>query len=146
MNEERQYREIRDVSASLATRLIEAATRKAEEIGKPMVIAIVDQGGNLKEFLRMDGAPLLSVEIAENKAYTAAAFGISTGTWFNFIKDDEPLALGIPHTPRLVIFPGGFPIQIDGSVVGGFGVSGGHYSDDSTVAVAALEACGLVAE
>jgi uncharacterized protein GlcG (DUF336 family) len=146
MTEESQYREIRDVSASFATRLIEAATRKAEEIGKPMVIAIVDQGGNLKEFLRMDGAPLLSVGIAENKAYTAVAFGISTGTWFNFIKDDGPLALGIPHTPRLVVFPGGFPIRIDGSVVGGLGVSGGHYSDDASVAVAALEACGLVAE
>jgi uncharacterized protein GlcG (DUF336 family) len=146
MSEDMNYREVRDVSASFATRLIEAAKRKAEEIGKPMVIAIVDQAGNLKEFLRMDGAPLLSIEIATNKAYTAAAFGISTGTWFNFIKDDAPLALGIPHTPRLVIFPGGFPIQVDGSVVGGIGVSGGHYSDDSTVAVAALEACGLVAE
>jgi uncharacterized protein GlcG (DUF336 family) len=146
MSEDTSYREIRDVSASFASRLIAAAKAKADEIGKPMVIAVVDQAGNLKEFLRMDGAPLLSIEIAENKAYTAAAFGISTGTWFNFIKDDEPLALGIPHTPRLVIFPGGFPIQIDGSIVGGIGVSGGHYSDDATVASAALEACGLVAQ
>jgi len=146
MSEDKQYQESRDVSTSLAARLIDAASKKADEIGKPMVIAIVDQGGNLKEFRRMDGAPLLSVEIAKNKAYTAAAFGISTGTWFNFIKDDEPLALGIPHTPRLVVFPGGYPIQVDGSVVGGIGVSGGHYSDDSAVATAALEACGLVAE
>ncbi|HVB52092.1 MAG TPA: heme-binding protein [Acidimicrobiales bacterium] len=146
MSEDMQYRECRDVSATFAARLVEAAMRKAEEIGKPMVIAIVDQGGVLKEFRRMDGAPLLSVEIAKNKAYTAAAFGISTGTWFDFIQNDEPLALGIPHTPGLIVYAGGYPIRIDGFVVGGIGVSGGHYSDDAQVAAAALEACGLVAQ
>jgi uncharacterized protein GlcG (DUF336 family) len=93
----------------------------------------------------MDGAPLLSVEIAQNKAYTAAAFGLATHAWFDFIKGDEPLRLGIVHTERLVTFGGGFPIVVDGEVIGAIGVSGGHYTDDMKVAQAALDSAGLPA-
>jgi len=91
----------------------------------------------------MDGAPLLSVQIAQDKAYSAAAFGMPTDQWYEFIKDDGPLLHGIVHTPRLTIFGGGFPILDDGQVVGGVGVSGGHYSDDMEVAKAALDRVGL---
>ena len=62
-----------------------------------------------------------------------------THAWHDFIKDDPPLAAGAPTgIDRLVIFGGGFPISVDGNVVGGIGVSGGHYSEDSDVAEAAL--------
>jgi uncharacterized protein GlcG (DUF336 family) len=105
-----------------------------------MVIAVVDEGGVLKAFSRMDGAPLLSVEIAKDKAYTAVAFGIPTHEWFNFIKDDPPLLHGITKTPRLIVFGGGYPIQSEGSVIGAVGVSGGHYSQDMQVAEAGLAA------
>jgi uncharacterized protein GlcG (DUF336 family) len=128
------------VSQAAADKLIEAATAKASAMGLSMVIAIVDQGGALKAFRRMDGAPLLSVEIAENKAYTAAAYKIPTHVWHDFIKNDPPLLHGIVHTPRLVTFGGGYPIQVGGAVVGGIGVSGGHYSQDQEVAEAALAA------
>jgi uncharacterized protein GlcG (DUF336 family) len=63
-----------------------------------------------------------------------------THAWFDFIKDDPPLLHGIVNTPRLVVFGGGYPIQIAGAVVGAVGVSGGHYSQDMEVAQAGLAA------
>jgi uncharacterized protein GlcG (DUF336 family) len=134
---------VRTISAEFAQELISQALRIATENGKPMVISICDREGTLKGFLRMDGAPLLSVEISQNKAYTAAAFGLATDQWFHFIKDDEPLRVSIPHTDRLVTFGGGYPIVVDGELVGGIGASGGHYTDDMAVAGGALEAAGL---
>jgi uncharacterized protein GlcG (DUF336 family) len=128
------------VSQTAADKLIEAATSKATQMGLSMVIAVVDDSGVLKAFRRMDGAPLLSVEIAENKAYTAAAYRMPTHAWFDFIKTDPPLLHGIVHTNRLVVFGGGYPVEVDGQVVGGIGVSGGHYSQDQEVAEAALAA------
>lgn len=130
------------ISVETAKALIEAAERKAEEIGVPMVIAVCDESGVLKAFSRMDGAALLSVDIAQNKAYTAVSFGIPTHGWFDFIKDDPPLLHGIVHTPRLVVFGGGYPIQHEGAVIGGIGVSGGHYHQDMQVAEAALASLG----
>src|ERR1043165_662294 len=115
------------LSTEAARKIVEAAAAKAAEMKRPMVIAICDEGGNLKAFERMDGAPLLSVEIAQNKAWTAVSFGVSTDKWFEFIKDDPPLLHGIVNHPRLVVFGGGFPIRIEKQTVGGIGVSGGHY-------------------
>ena len=132
----------RSIDAATARKAIEAAVAKSVAMGKNMCIAITDEAGNLKAFERMDHAPLLSVDIATNKAYTAASFGMATHVWFDFIKDDPPLLHGITHTPRLVIFAGGFPITEDGQVIGAIGVSGGHYSEDAEVAKAALEAIG----
>ena len=128
------------LTAEAAKKLVAAAEKKAEQLKKPMVITVCDESGNLKEFTRMDNAPLLSVQIAQDKAYTAISFGIATHEWFEFIKDDPPLLAGIVHTPRLVVFGGGYPVSIDGQVVGGIGVSGGHYSEDMQVAEAALKA------
>jgi uncharacterized protein GlcG (DUF336 family) len=130
----------RTISSEAARRAIEGAEAKAREIGAAMVIAVVDESGMLKAFSRMDGAPLLSIDVAQDKAYTAVAFGIPTHEWFNFIKDDPPLLHGITKTPRLVIFGGGFPISGNGQVVGGIGVSGGHYTQDMEVAEAGLAA------
>src|SRR4051812_9831448 len=97
----------------------------------PMDIAIVDDPGGLKGSGRMDGAPLLSIQIAQEKAYTAAGFGMPSHGWHDFIKDDPPLADGAPTgIDRLVIFGGGYPIEIDGQVVGAIGVSGGHHTGD----------------
>ncbi len=128
------------ITADAAKRAIAAAEAKAVEIGAPMVIAVVDESGVLKAFSRMDGAPLLSVDIAKDKAYTAVAFGIPTHEWFNFIKDDAPLLHGITKVPRLIVFGGGYPLRADGSVIGGIGVSGGHYSQDMQVAEAGAAA------
>jgi uncharacterized protein GlcG (DUF336 family) len=131
------------VSAELARRLIEAAERQASDMGHPFVIAVVDESGVLKAFSRMDGAPLLSVQVAQDKAYTAAGFGLATDAWHEFIKNDPPLASGAPTgIDRLVVFGGGYPLKIDDQIVGGIGVSGGHYSQDMEVALAALKVLG----
>ena len=131
------------ISTEAAHRMIAAAEAKAAEMGKAFVIAVVDDGGVLKAYSRMDGAPLLSVQIAQDKAYTAAGFGMPTHGWHDFIKDDPPLAAGAPSgIDRLVVFGGGFPISVDGVCVGGIGVSGGHYSEDAAVAEAALATLG----
>lgn len=128
------------ISEAAADKAIAAATAKAREIGVPMAISIVDESGTLKAFRRMDGAALLSVDIATNKAYTAVSFGIPTHGWYEFIKNDPPLLHGIVHTPRLIVFGGGFPIAEDGKTIGGIGVSGGHYEQDMIVAQAGLDA------
>ena len=94
----------------------------------------------------MDGAPLLSNNIAINKAYTAAGFGMATHAWHEFIKDDPPLLHGIVHTDRLVTFGGGYPIKENDAVIGAIGVSGGHYHQDMDVATKALGALGLAVD
>ena len=72
---------------------------------------------------------------------SAVGFGIPSGGWYDFIKDDGPLALGATDgIDRLVVFGGGFPITVDGQIVGAVGVSGGHYSQDEAVAQAGLAA------
>ncbi|WP_019874082.1 GlcG/HbpS family heme-binding protein [Sporichthya polymorpha] len=130
----------RSITAGAAEAAIAAAREAATGMGKPMSIAVTDESGALVAFCRMDGAPLLSVDLAQDKAYTAISFGIPTHAWHDFIKDDPPLATGIPTVRRLVVFGGGYPIVIDGEMVGGIGVSGGHYTDDMKVAEAGLAA------
>ena len=129
------------ISTEACGRLIAAAEAKAAELGKAFVIAVVDDGGILKAFSRMDGAPLLSVQVAQDKAYTAVGFSLPTHGWHDFIKDDPPLADGAPSgIDRLVVFGGGYPLLAGNQLIGGIGVSGGHYSEDMQVAEAALAA------
>ena len=128
------------LSAEAAKKMIAAAEAKAEEMKRPMVIAICDESGNLKAFSRMDGAPVLSLQIAQDKAWTSISYGVPTDQWFEFIKNDPPLLHGIVHTPRLVVFGGGYPVMIEKQLVGGIGVSGGHYKEDMEVAQAGLKA------
>src|SRR5204862_5009175 len=95
------------VGSELAHRMVAGAEAKAAELGVPMVIAVCDESGVLKAFSRMDGAALLSVQIAQDKAYTAAGFGMATDAWHGFIKDDPPLAAGaVGGVDRLVVFGG----------------------------------------
>ena len=129
------------ITSEAAERLIAAAEVKSREMGKAMCIAVCDEDGTLKAFKRMDGAPLLSVQIAQDKAFTAISFGgLATHEWYDFIKNDPPLLNGIVKTDRLIVFGGGYAIQTSEGIIGGIGVSGGHYSEDMQVAQAALEA------
>jgi uncharacterized protein GlcG (DUF336 family) len=128
----------KSISSDLAQKMVDKAVEKAVELGITVNIAIVDQGGNLKAFCRMDGAPLLSIQIAQNKAYTAAAFGIPTHQWYDLIKDEPSLRLGIVHTEKLVIFGGGYPIFDGNDLAGGIGVSGGSEEEDKLCCLAAL--------
>lgn len=132
----------KSIAGETAKVLIEAGEAASRELGVPMVIAIVDKSGVLKALSRMDGAALLSVDIAQDKAYTSVSFGIATHEWFEFVKNDPPLLHGIIKTPRLVVFGGGYPIKDGDTIIGGIGVSGGHYEQDMKVAQAALAALG----
>ena len=128
------------LSLTAANILLQGAEEAAISQKLKVVISVVDPGGVLKAFRRMDDAPLLSVDLATDKAYTAVSFGMPSHAWFDFIRDDPPLLHGIVKTPRLVVFGGGFPVVIDGVVVGGIGVSGGHYAQDMAIAEAGLQA------
>ncbi len=129
------------ITAEQAQIMLDAAIVKAEEINKPMVIAIVDESGQLKSFRRMDGAALISIGVAQDKAYSAVAnaWGHATHEFYDHIKKNPATLIGIPHIPRYMVIGGGFPIKINGEVVGGIGVSGGNADQDITVAKAALE-------
>jgi len=131
--------ETKSISLELANKVLDAALVKGKEMGIAFSIAIVDRTGNLKAFAAMDGAPVLSLDIAQNKAFSAAAYNRATHEWYDRLKDDPPLLHGIVHTPRLVIFGGGYPIKSDGELIGGIGVSGGHYTHDMQVCEAGLE-------
>jgi uncharacterized protein GlcG (DUF336 family) len=96
---------------------------KAKELGVSENVVILDDGGNLKAFGRMDGASIPTIEIAQNKAYTAL-FGVSTQDFFNFIQGDPSLLAGIPALPRVAAWGGGFPIKVNGEIVGAIGISG----------------------
>ncbi|SDE69287.1 cob(I)yrinic acid a,c-diamide adenosyltransferase [Sporomusa acidovorans] len=124
-----------------AKKLIAAAEKKALEINVPMVIAVVDAGGNLVAHERMDDALLASVSIALNKAYTAVALKMSTEQAAAVAQPGQSL-YGINTTDgcRLVIFGGGIPIWENGVLIGGIGVSGGSVDEDMSVAKAGLEA------
>jgi uncharacterized protein GlcG (DUF336 family) len=111
------------ISSELAQKMVDKAMAKARELGVVENVAILDDGGNLKAFSRMDGAPILSIEMAQNKAYTAL-FGVSTQDFFNFIQGDLSLLAGVPTLARVAAWGGGFPIKVNGEVVGAIGLSG----------------------
>src|SRR6202045_122802 len=111
------------ISSELAQKMVNEAMAKARELRVTENVAILDNGGNLKAFGRMDGAPILSIEIAQNKAYTAL-FGVSTQDLFNFMQGDPSLLAGMPTLARVAAWGGGVPIKVDGEVVGAIGGRG----------------------
>jgi uncharacterized protein GlcG (DUF336 family) len=129
----------RSITAELAQKLIDAAVAKAKSLGVPQIVAILDESGNLKAFYRMDGAPLISIEVAQNKAYTAL-LGAPSHEFFDRIKDNPALVAGLPHVPRIALFGGGFPVRIDDAIAGAIGVSGGSVEQDIACAQAAIDA------
>jgi uncharacterized protein GlcG (DUF336 family) len=129
------------ISSGLAQRMVDAALAKARTIGVRENVAVVDDGGNLKAFARMDGAPILSIEISQHKAYTAL-FGFPTQDFFKFIQTDPSLLAGIPQLARVAAYGGGLPIEVDGAIVGAIGVSGGTVQDDIDCAEAGLAVIG----
>lgn len=127
------------ISSELANQMVQAATAKAKSLGIVVNVAVVDNGGNLIAFNRMNEAPILSIGIAKNKAYSAVAFGVPTHEWYGMIKDEPSLITGIVHTDRLTVFGGGYPVRSNGMLAGGIGVSGGSLEEDQVCCEAALE-------
>jgi uncharacterized protein GlcG (DUF336 family) len=127
------------ITREIVMKMLDAACTKAEQLGVAVNVSVVDEGANLKGFIRMDGAPLLSSGISQNKAYTAAAFGIPTSEWYPLIEKKPALLHGIVHTDRLTVFEGGIPLYINEQLAGGVGVSGGSAEQDGMIAAAAVE-------
>jgi uncharacterized protein GlcG (DUF336 family) len=124
-----------------AKEIVDAAEERAAEIDVPMCIAVTDEGGNLVAFHRMDDALLASIDIARNKAYSSVALRMETQTIQEVSQPGESLyGLGNTNDGRIVTFGGGLPLEDDGAVVGGVGVSGGSADEDVDVAEAGVEA------
>ena len=123
------------IDLEVATRMIAGAQEKAREIGVPMVITIVDDGGNLKAMNRMDGALLGSIDISFGKAFTAVAFNNATEAIAPDVQPGQPLyGLHVTNAGRIVIFGGGIPLRRGDVLVGAVGVSGGSVEEDVAVA------------
>lgn len=124
-----------------AQRVLGAALRKADEIGQPMNVAVVDDGGHLVAFARQDGAILASIDIATRKARTAVLLKMTTAQLGELAAPGNPL-YGIEVTNGgLVVFGGGIPLRTeDDEVVGAIGVSAGSVEQDVTVATAGADA------
>ncbi len=127
------------ISVEAAQKLILNACNKAKDIKLNIAVTILDEGGNLKAFQRMDGAVLIANSASHKKAFTALGFGMPTGdTWYGFIKDDPILMNGANSLKDFTLLGGGSPIMIGGELVGAIGVSGGHYKQDEECVNAAL--------
>lgn len=131
------------VDLATAQRLIAAAHAEAERRSILVSAAVVDAGGHLIAFGRMDGAEIAGPVLAVDKAYTAVAHRIATSELATLAAPGgELFGLHANGGGRFVIFGGGVPIAIDGVVVGGIGVSGASAADDEACALAALQGCG----
>ncbi len=112
-----------------ALKMIEASKEKAETLGFKMTFAVCDAGGNLIALQRMDQAPLLTVEIAINKARTAVFGKVPTDQWGATFKGNEPLIPPLFFHSRWIAFNGGLPVILEKKIAGGFGCSGATWED-----------------
>ncbi|QFS90230.1 hypothetical protein FIV07_05690 [Mycobacterium sp. THAF192] len=123
-----------------AQAVLEAAIAKADEIGQPMNIAVVDDGGHLVAFARMDGAIKASIDISTRKATTSVLMNAPTAALMNLVQPGAELYGLEQLSGGLVVFGGGIPLQLDGVTVGAIGVSAGSAAQDVAVAEAGVAA------
>lgn len=127
------------LSLALAMSALQAALQHAQNAGVNVSIAVVDGAGHLLHMAHMDGAPLLSRDIALNKARTAVSFGLATHAWQERLQRCSPaVRQGLPLQPGLALFGGGEPFRHAGQVIGAIGISGASEALDGACAGAAL--------
>jgi uncharacterized protein GlcG (DUF336 family) len=131
------------LSLETAHELLGHARAACAQRGFAATIAITDAGGHLRAFERADTAPFLTAEVAMDKAWTAASFGMSTHQWNQYMS--EPTVAPLGGHPRLMAVGGGVPIILGGKLAGGIGISGGTSVQDHEAAEASLQALGLLA-
>ena len=121
--------------------MVDAAIAEAGEMSVPVTVAVVDESGVMKELLRMDGAPLVSVQTAINKAYAAAAIGMPPDDFYSAIESDGAAVAEFATRPGLALIAGGLPIIVDGQVAGAIGVAGAMTgAEDRRIGEAAVAA------
>jgi uncharacterized protein GlcG (DUF336 family) len=130
-----------DIDLDQAQTVVAAALKKAEEISTLMNVTVIDAGGNLKAFARMDGAWLGSIDISTKKARTARFFDMESGAIGDLSQPGGPLYNIEVSNGGLITFPGGVPLRnASGEIIGAIGVSGSTVENDHTVAVAGASA------
>lgn len=123
-----------------ATKIVSAATAKATEIGQPMNVAVVDDGGHLVAFARMDGAIKASIDISIRKARTSILMNLPTSALMDVCQPGGELYGLEQLSGGMVLFGGGLLLEVDGEVVGAIGVSAGSVEQDVSVAEAGVAA------
>lgn len=127
------------VSGATARRLIDAALGAAERESLAVTVVVVDESGVLKGLVRMDGAPLVSVETAINKAYAAAAIGMPPDDFYAAIESDGAAVAEFGTRPGLALIAGGVPVIVDGQPAGAIAVAGAMTgAEDRRIAEAAI--------
>jgi uncharacterized protein GlcG (DUF336 family) len=127
-------------SLAEANLILDAAQKKAEEIGCPEVLCVADAAGYPIALRRLDGGKVTSVQIAMNKAFTAAGHRKATHNYKNAYPGEEAFGIFTQHDGRFTVFVGGFPISVDGQVVGSIAASGGNGEQDTIVCEAGIAA------
>jgi uncharacterized protein GlcG (DUF336 family) len=131
------------VSRSEARQIVDAAAAAAESMSTRVTVAVVNESGVLKHLERMDGAPLVSVQTAINKAYAAAAIEMPTDEFFAAIESDAAAVASFATRPGLALIAGGLPLLVEGQIAGAVGVAGAMTGEeDRRIAEAALDDTG----
>ncbi|HLH23878.1 MAG TPA: heme-binding protein [Chloroflexota bacterium] len=128
------------LSLAAAQTMINAAIAKAREIGVPMTVVVVDDGGNLKAAARMDGSGFGGIEIVLRKAVTAAGFRSSTQALGDRAQSDPARLASFANLPHIWLGGGGLPVMRGGELLGGSGAGGGTPEQDTEVAQAGVAA------
>jgi uncharacterized protein GlcG (DUF336 family) len=125
------------VSLAEAERVLDAALARADEVGIAVAAVVLDASGRLVAARRMDGSPLMAVDMATGKAYTAAGMGAPTEVWDEATAANPGFGGAITSIPGFTPFGGGKPLHAEGRLVGAVGISGGTVDQDVDIATAA---------
>ena len=131
------------VTAEASRAMVDAAVAEANAMSVPVTVVVVDESGVIKGLLRMDGAPLVSVQTAINKAYAAAAIGMPPDDFYSAIETDGAAVAEFSTRPGLALIAGGLPVIADGRAAGAVGVAGAMTgAEDRRIGEAAITAAG----
>lgn len=122
------------LTLKLSAEMAELAENKAKEIGVPIVFSVVDEGGNIVLVHRMEDSLLASIDISINKAYTASSLRMTTDNLSRLSQPGNSLyGIETTNSGRIVLFGGGYPLEFNGKVIGGIGISGGSVEEDMQI-------------
>ncbi|KAA9104522.1 GlcG/HbpS family heme-binding protein [Microbacterium rhizomatis] len=135
-------RETRQLTIDGARTIVQAAARHAQSLSLPVTIAVTDAAGRLLMLERLDDAPFASIQVAQDKAFSAASTKTPTDAWYTMAQDDPEFGYGLKSIDRLTPLAGGIPLLSYGVVVGAIGVSGGSNAQDRAIAQEGATALG----
>jgi uncharacterized protein GlcG (DUF336 family) len=131
---------VNQLTLAEANLMLDAAQAKAEDLGVPEVLCVSDAGGYPIALRRLDGGKVTSVEIAINKAFTAAGHRKPTHFYRNAVPGEEAFGIMTQHSGRFTIFVGGWPVEYEGAVIGAISASGGNGEQDIACCKAGIDA------